>query len=158
MCQLWDFGTKERENIMSKSMTNDQLLIREYVKQQYAALQFSDQAAYFEFLAASQALREYDLSDEEIEAGLTGGGGDGGCDGVYLFFNDVLVGDDYIDNLSSVPREATLNILVVQAKNELGFGEDAIMKWKVTSANLLQFENQIGSFSGRYTEKVFPFR
>lgn len=31
MCQLWDFGTKERENIMSKSMTNDQLLIREYV-------------------------------------------------------------------------------------------------------------------------------
>lgn len=91
MCQLWDFGTKERENIMSKSMTNDQLLIREYVKQQYAALQFSDQAAYFEFLAASQALREYDLSDEEIEAGLTGSGGDGGCDGVYLFFNDVLV-------------------------------------------------------------------
>lgn len=157
MCQLWDFGTKERENIMSKSMTNDQLLIREYVKQQYAALQFSDQAAYFEFLAASQALREYDLSDEEIEAGLTGSGGDGGCDGVYLFFNDVLVGDDYIDNLSSVPREATLNILVVQAKNELGFGEDAIMKWKVTSANLLQFENQIGSFSGRYTEKVLTF-
>ena len=157
MRQLWDFGTKERENIMSKSMTNDQLLIREYVKQQYAALQFSDQAAYFEFLAASQALREYDLSDEEIEAGLTGSGGDGGCDGVYLFFNDVLVGDDYIDNLSSVPREATLNILVVQAKNELGFGEDAIMKWKVTSANLLQFENQIDSFSGRYTEKVLTF-
>ncbi len=136
MRQLWDFGTKERENIMSKSMTNDQLLIREYVKQQYAALQFSDQAAYFEFLAASQALREYDLSDEEIEAGLTGSGGDGGCDGVYLFFNDVLVGDDYIDNLLSVPREATLNILVVQAKNELGFGEDAIMKWKVILCNL----------------------
>lgn len=142
---------------MSKSMTNDQLLIREYIKQQYASLQFSDQAAYFEFLAASQALREYDLSDEEIEAGLTGSSGDGGCDGVYLFFNDVLVGDDYIDNLSSIPREATLNIFVVQAKNELGFGEDAITKWKVTSANLLQFENQIDGFSGRYTEKVLTF-
>lgn len=142
---------------MAKSMTNDQLLIREYVRQQYAAQQFPDQAAYFEFLAASQALREYDLSDEEIEAGLTGSGGDGGCDGVYLFFNDVLVGDDFIDNLDSVPREATLNIFIVQAKNELGFGEDAIMKWKTVSANLLQFENQIDSFRGRYTEKVLTF-
>lgn len=142
---------------MAKSMTNDQLLIREYVKQQYSALQFPDQATYFEFLAASQALRECDLSDEEIEAGLTGSGGDGGCDGVYLFFNDVLVGDDFIDNLTSAPREATLSIFIVQAKNELGFGEDAIMKWKTVSANLLQFENQIDSFSGRYTEKVLTF-
>ena len=71
---------------MAKSMTNDQILIREYIKQQYSALQFPDQSAYFEFLAASQALRGFDLSDEEIEAGLTGSGGDGGCDGVYLFF------------------------------------------------------------------------
>lgn len=138
-------------------MTNDQLLIREYIKQQYAALQFPDQSSYFEFLAASQALREYDLSDEEIEAGLTGGGNDGGCDGLYLFFNDVLTGEDFIDNLGSIPREATLNIFIVQAKNELGFGEDAIMKWKTLSANLLQFENQIDSFAGRYEEKVLSF-
>lgn len=142
---------------MAKSMTNDQLLIREYIKQQYAALQFPDQSSYFEFLAASQALREYDLSDEEIEAGLTGGGNDGGCDGLYLFFNDVLTGEEFIDNLGSIPREATLNIVVVQAKNELGFGEDAIMKWKTVSANLLQFENQIDSFTGRYEEKVLTF-
>lgn len=68
-----------------------------------------------------------------------------------------MVGDDFIDNLSSVPREAALTIFVVQAKNELGFGEDAIMKWKTVSANLLQFDNQIDSFSGRYTEKVLTF-
>lgn len=142
---------------MAKSMTNDQLLIREYIKQQYAALQYPDQSSYFEFLAASQALREYDLSDEEIETGLTGGGNDGGCDGLYLFFNDVLTGEDFVDNLDNIPREATLNIVIVQAKNELGFGEDAIMKWKTVSANLLQFENQIVSFTGRYEEKVLAF-
>ena len=142
---------------MAKSMTNDQILIREYIKQQYSALQFPDQSAYFEFLAASQALRGFDLSDEEIEAGLTGSGGDGGCDGVYLFFNDVLVGEDFIDNLDAVPREAALNVFVVQAKNELGFGEDAIMKWKTVSSNLLKFENQIDNFKGRYTEKVLTF-
>lgn len=138
-------------------MTNDQLLIREYVKQQFSTQQFADESTYFEFLAASQALRECDLSDEEIEAGLTGNGGDGGCDGVYLFFNDVLVGDDFIDNLTDVPRGATLQMWIVQAKNELSFHEDAIMKWKTVSNNLLQFDNQIDSFEGRYTEQVLDF-
>ena len=142
---------------MAKTMTNDQLLIREYTKLQYSAMQYPDEATYFEFLAASQAMREFDLSDEEIESGLSGRGGDGGCDAVYLMFNDVLVGDDFIDNLTSVPREATLSVYVVQAKTELGFGEDAIMKWKTVSSNLLQFDNQINSFEGRYTEKVLNF-
>lgn len=41
---------------MATSMTNDQLLIREYVKQQFSASQFYKEADYFEFLAASQAL------------------------------------------------------------------------------------------------------
>ena len=50
-------------------MTNDQLLIREYVKQQFSAQQFADESTYFEFLAASQVLRECDLSDEEVETG-----------------------------------------------------------------------------------------
>lgn len=142
---------------MAKTMTNDQLLIREYVKQQFSIQQFADESTYFEFLAASQVLRECDLSDEEIEAGLTGNGGDGGCDGVYLFFNDILVGEEFIENLTEIPRGATLQMYVIQAKNELGFHEDAIMKWKTISDNLLQFDNQIDSFSGRYTEKILDF-
>ena len=139
---------------MAKTMTNDQLLIREYVKQQFSAQQFSDAATYFEFLAASQALRECDLSDEEIEAGLTGSGGDGGCDGIYLFYNDTLVSDEFIENMTEIPRGATLQMYIVQAKNELSFHEDAIMRWKIVSDNLLQFDNQISKYSGRYTEKV----
>lgn len=142
---------------MAKTMTNDQLLIREYVKQQFSAQQFADESTYFEFLAASQVLRECDLSDEEVETGLTGNGGDGGCDGVYLFFNDVLVGEEFIENLTEIPRGATLQMYIIQAKNELGFREDAIMKWKTIADNLLQFDNQINSFSGRYTEKILDF-
>lgn len=138
-------------------MTNDQLLIREYVKQQFSTQQFAEESTYFEFLAASQALRECDLSDEEIETGLTGKGGDGGCDGVYLFFNDVLVGEELIENLTEIPRGAILQMYIVQAKNELSFREDAIMKWKTITDNLLQFDNQIDSFSERYTEKNIKF-
>lgn len=138
-------------------MTNDQLLIREYVKQQFSTQQFAEESTYFEFLAASQALRDCDLSDEEIESGLTGKGGDGGCDGVYLFFNDVLVEEEFIENLTEIPRGAILQMYIVQAKNELSFREDAIMKWKTITDNLLQFDNQIDSFSERYTEKILNF-
>lgn len=94
---------KERIKNMAKILTNDQLLIREYVNQQFSASQFSKESDYFEFFAASQALKEYDLSDEEIESGLMGGGGDGGCDGAYLFYNDTLVGEEFIANLKDIP-------------------------------------------------------
>lgn len=142
---------------MAKSLTNDQLLMREYVKQQFSTSHFSKESDYFEFLAASQALREYDLSDEEIESGLLGNGGDGGCDAAYLFYNETLATDDFIANLKEIPKEASLHIVIVQAKNELSFHEDAIMKWKAVSENLLQFDNQISSYRARYTEAVLDF-
>ena len=142
---------------MPKAMSNNQLLIREYIKQQSAALHFKRESDYFEFLASTQALRDYDLSDEEIESGLTGNGGDGGCDGVYLFFNNILVGDEFIENLVSIPREVAIQLCIIQAKDELSFGEDAIMKWKTTSDNLLSFDNQLDAYRTRYTEKVISF-
>lgn len=142
---------------MPRTMTNNQLLIREYIKQQSASSHFSKESDYFEFLASSQVLRDYDLSDEEIESGLTGNGGDGGCDGVYLFFNDTLVGDEFIENLVSIPREASIQLCIIQAKNELSFGEEAIMKWKTTSDNLLRFDNQLDAYRARYTERVISF-
>lgn len=148
---------KERIKGMAKILTNDQLLIREYVKQQFPTSQFSKESDYFEFFAASQALKEYDLSDEEIESGLMGGGGDGGCDGAYLFYNDILVGEEFIANLKDIPRTATIQVAIVQAKNELSFHEDAIMKWKAISENLLQFGNQIDTYATRYSESVRNF-
>ncbi|MEY8232992.1 AIPR family protein [Oscillospiraceae bacterium 50-16] len=148
---------KERIKNMAKILTNDQLLIREYVKQQFSASQFSKESDYFEFFATSQALKEYDLSDEEIESGLMGGGGDGGCDGAYLFYNDTLVGEEFIANLKDIPRTANIQVVIVQAKNELSFHEDAIMKWKAISENLLQFDNQIDKYAARYSESVRNF-
>ena len=138
-------------------MTNNQLLIKEYIKQQSVISHFAQESDYFEFLASSQALRDYDLSDEEIESGLTGSSGDGGCDGVYLFFNDTLVSDEFIENLANIPREASIQLYIIQAKTELSFGEDAIMKWKTTSDNLLRFDNLLNTYQTRYTERVLSF-
>lgn len=141
---------------MSRSLTNNQLLIRELVTQEFSDSSYSDEATFFEFFATSQALKDYDLSDEEIESGLIGSGLDGGCDSIYLFYNDVLVSEDTVENIS-ISREAKLELTVIQAKNSLSFGEDAIMKWKTTMDNLLQFDNQLTMFQGRYSNELISF-
>ena len=49
---------------------------------------------YFEYFAIQLIMKKYDLDDREIEDGLTDGGNDGGCDGLYLFVNNDLIHDD----------------------------------------------------------------
>lgn len=137
-----------------KNYTNNQLLLKEYIKQEFEENgSYKDEDSYFEFLAAQQLVKDYDLSDEEIENGLMGGGLDGGCDAIYIFSNGVLVNDDVFETLT-IPKEMKLELVIIQAKNTTSFKEEAVMKWKTISENLLQFSNAIGDFTGRYNENV----
>ena len=55
----------------------------------------SRRASFLNF-SASQILKDYDLSDEEIENGIVGSGNDGGCDGIYIFLNKNLIMSDQV--------------------------------------------------------------
>jgi len=46
---------------------------------------------FFEFYTASQILKKYELSYDEIEAGICGDSLDGGADSIYLFVNGDLI-------------------------------------------------------------------
>ena len=141
---------------MAKNLSNNQLLLKEIIKQEYAENGiFEEESTFFEFFAASQVLKNNDLSDEEICAGIVGGGNDGGCDGIYLFLNNDLLSEDQIDTLTS-HKGAELTFTIIQAKNTTGFGEDAIMKWKTVSSNLLDMSNDISDYrdNSRYSEQV----
>lgn len=137
---------------MAKNLTNNQLLLKECITQDFQENStYSDIGSFFEFFAASQVLKNYNLSDEEIENGVVGGGNDGGCDGIYIFLNDELVNADQLETLTA-SKGATLELCIIQAKNETGFKEDAIMKWKTVSENLLSMSNSLTDYSGRYSE------
>ena len=111
-------------------LTNNQLLLKECIKQEYEeSAGYSDINNYFEHFAASQVLKNFNLSDEEIDNGNSGGGNDGGCDNLYVFVNGELLTVDQIETLS-VSRGAYLDFYILQSKNVTSFGEDAIMKWK----------------------------
>lgn len=142
---------------MKKNMTNNQVLLKECIKQEFSeATIYSNKSVYFEHFAASHVLKDYNLSDSEIDDGNTGGGCDGGCDNIYLFLNGEIITFDQVESLSAA-RGSTLELCIVQAKNELGFSEDAIMKWKTISSNLLSISNTLDLYKGRYNEKTIEY-
>lgn len=135
-------------------LTNSQILIRECVGQEYEeAGTFESEAEYFEYFAAAQILKDYDLSDDEIENGLIGAANDGGCDGMYTFLNSNLIFGDQIETITA-PKESKIEVVILQAKRENSFKEDPILKWKTVSDNLLQLSNTLDEFSLRYNEDV----
>lgn len=141
---------------MSKanSLTNNQILLRECIKQEFEdSSDYADISAFFEHFAISELLKDYNITDDEIDNGNVGGGNDGGCDGIYLFLNDELISPDQIETLSA-PKGSTLKLCIIQAKNELGFKEDAIMKWKTVSENLMNMSSSLSDFSTRYNEQT----
>jgi hypothetical protein len=87
----------------------------------------------FELFACEQALRDRDLSPDEIADGVVGGGNDGGLDGIYVFLGDVLLSEDS-DVLQAdfvpgtIPQGPRLELWMVQAKREASFSETAIEK------------------------------
>ncbi len=139
---------------MSTQLTNNQILLKECVAQEFSeSVGYQDEASFFEFFSASQILKDYDLSDEEIENGIVGAGNDGGCDGIYIFLNKNLIMADQIEDIKA-PKESVIEMLIIQSKREYSFKEDALMKWKSISENLLSLSNSIEDYSKRYNEDV----
>mgnify|MGYP005772932279 CR=1 FL=1 len=84
---------------------------------------------------------------------MVGKGLDGGCDSIYLFLNNLLITPDIIEHISA-PKDSTLELVIIQSKKTTSFGEDAIMKWKTVSSNLLDLSKTATDFSSRYNGDV----
>lgn len=58
------------------------------------------------------------MSDDEIENGIVGSSGDGGCDSIYIFLNKNLVLPDQIDSI--IPsKESKVEMVIIQSKEKL---------------------------------------
>ena len=133
-----------------KQLTNSQILIKECVAQSFRdSDEYDDEASFFEYFSSSQILKDYDLSDDEIENGIVGSSGDGGCDSIYIFLNKNLVLPDQIPS-----KESKVEMVIIQSKRETSFKESAIQKWKDVSNNLLSLSNSLSDFTTRYNDDV----
>ncbi len=138
-----------------RQRTSTQILMKETVlpEEMKMATQFSEESDFFEFFSASQVLKNYDLSDEEVMSGLLDDSHDGGCDAFYVFCNDTFI---HLEEQETYvfPRIIKFDVYIFQSKSVFGFDENVILKFKTLSANLLDIGADFAAYVNRYTEDV----
>lgn len=121
----------------------------------------------FELFSAEQALRDYELAEDEIADGIVGGGQDGGIDSIYTFLEGTLLTEDasVLDDDTAPAefnRNATLSVVCVQSKNSTGFTEAALVTAKASLEQLLDLavdnEKLLELYNQRIVSKVDIFK
>ena len=132
---------------------NDRTILNELLEQYRNALASQDSASdFFEYFSAEQALKEFDLSYDEIDSGLVGDGGDGGIDALYLLVNGQLVKEEW--DFSELKRNIAVELVVVQAKTHNGFQETPIERFTSASDDLLNLDSDPSVLSDTYNEQI----
>lgn len=133
---------------------NDQILVDQIIKEEHKNYpDYRSEDNFFEFYSSSQLLRNYDLSYDEIEDGICGTSLDGGADSIYLFVNGDLINEDS-EIEDNYKRNAIIELVITQSKNEKSFGEDVILKLARLSKNLLDLDFEAKDFKNRYNDTV----
>lgn len=135
--------------------TNDRILLDTIVADRKSAVapEMSD-SQFFEFFAAEQCLKTYELSYDELESGIVGGGSDGGIDGLYCFVNGDLVPDDDTLEASSVQRGVPVDLVVIQATTSGGFREDKVDKLLISTNDLFNLGTPMRELESKYNPEV----
>jgi hypothetical protein len=141
--------------------TNDQIILEQIVKDRCEESQDGMSVSeYFEIYAATEILKNQDMSYDDIEYGIVGNGGDGGVDAIYTFINGELLKEDSVINTTQ--KKNTIELVVIQAKTSPNFKEDAVTKFRESAEDLFNLSNDLEDFSSRYNkdirEKVELFR
>ena len=76
---------------------------------------------FFEVFCAEQILKDYNLSFDELAAGIVDGEHDGGVDSVYAFVNGELVQEDF--DFSRYRTGVNIELHMIQSKTSEGFSE-----------------------------------
>lgn len=132
---------------------NDLIMLNAVLKQKRdeTAQNFSEES-YFEIFVAEQALKDFDLSYDEIINGITDGGGDGGIDSAYIFINGELILDD--TEFSTLKKDIYIDVFFIQSKISKSFSEGQIDKFISTTNDVLDLSREIEELSSVYNSKL----
>lgn len=109
--------------------------------------------AAFMSVAHEQVLHRFDLSKDDIDAGLTDGGGDGQIDAMYVLVNgSSFVGEEG----EEIPDKGPLDVdlIFIQSKNTKGFEENPLKIIRTTVADLLDLSKKYDVPIDGYSEKL----
>jgi hypothetical protein len=132
---------------------NDRIILRGHLEasKNEIAPELTD-SDYFEIFTAEQVLKQYDLSYEEMQSGIVGGGGDGGIDSIYVFVNGSLILDD--TDTSSLGRDLNIVVFINQSTRDTGFSEDTILRFQSTFCEVFDLSRDMQELSSVYNENL----
>ncbi|RZN13732.1 MAG: hypothetical protein EF812_07045 [Methanosarcinales archaeon] len=115
---------------------------------------------FFELFTFEQLLKDFDLSDDEIVEGKTGGGDDGGIDGFFILLNSDLLLEGV--NPNEIKKNPIIDLFIIQSKGSTSFSEDVFEKLLMTTSDIFDLTKDIDKLKNFYnssvTEKADLFR
>ena len=141
--------------------TNDIILIKQLLSQRRESLAPDmSESDFFQIFAAEQALKDRDLSYDELQDGIVDGGGDGGIDAIYFFVDNMLYREEV--DPAEVRRNVPFELVFIQAKKSSGFSEAAMDRFTSSTRDLLDLSKDLSTLATVYKAdligKVQEFR
>ena len=134
-------------------LTNDQVILQQIIKTKCADSGNEMTASeYFEIYSASEILKDYDLSYDDVKYGIVGDGGDGGIDSIFTFLNGQLVKED--TEINTNQKKNLIELKIIQSKTSATFQETPIIKFRETSEDLFNLSNDLSNYSKRYNQEL----
>lgn len=134
-------------------MSNSSIILDQILQQKKQEIQFGDSdSKYFEVFSSEQALKDYELSYEEILAGIVGDGGDGGIDSIYILVNGELVAED--SDFAHLKQDIIIEIIINQTKTTPSFEESTIDKLKTSCEELFDLSKEITLLKSVYNKEL----
>ena len=133
---------------------NDKLLLDQVIEEHKSknTPEYSP-SEFFELFTAEQILKSYELTNEDIDAGIVDGGNDGGIDSLYAFVDENLLVST--DDLKSFAKEGvSIELVVIQSKQSSSFEEKVVTNLVMTMDDLLNMETDIEKLSTTYNAKI----
>jgi hypothetical protein len=137
--------------------TNDRVLLDTIVADK--RMQIAPDVAeddFFELFLAEQLLWDHDLSWDELQSGLIGGGDDGGMDGIYIFCNGGLL-DVNGDPLANARTATNFELIIIQAKRTPSFSETSVDKLSSSLLRLLDLGTDLHELQNLYNADVLAW-
>lgn len=130
---------------------NDQIILDQIIEEQRTTrFPSAGKSDFFEMYVAEQVLKDFDLSDEEIESGLVGSSGDGGIDGIYTFANGELVQEDF--DYGPLKKNVLVEVVIIQSKTSASYCEDSMNKFIAVTGDMFDLARPLGDFKTVYNE------
>jgi hypothetical protein len=136
---------------------NDSILIDGIVAQRVADGKPSDnKGEVFEYFSFEQVLKEYDLSDEELESGSVDGRHDGGIDGFYIFVNGHLASETSF--ITWPKSHVQVDVIVISCKHHDTFKEATLNSMLATVQELFDLSRDATELKGAYSSSILKAR